>query len=247
LLKIWGDPLQVLNIYGPTHDWPQFWNALLEKSFLKYPALILGGDLNFSIGAVESWGHRSQVDSLSDFFVHKLEEVGLIDVAPIKISPTWRNKRLGEDYIAKRLDRFFISNSLVEEPLLFRQWTGSGGESDHFPIFLEIAGASRKPTSPFKFNSAWLKEESFLKLVKEVWMPIGHSEREVVQFARNLKELKTTTKSWEKRRKQQMEHDLIQTETDLQSLYDSVKGGLTTLTKRVTNFLGEKQKGSTTS
>jgi hypothetical protein len=76
------------------------------------------------------------------------------------------------------------------------------GGVDHFPIFLEIAGASRKPTSPFKFNSAWLKEESFQKLVKEVWSPISHSKREVIQFTRNLKELKTTTKVWEKRRKQ---------------------------------------------
>jgi hypothetical protein len=65
----------------------------------------------------------------------------------------------------------------VEEPFLFRQWVGSGGESDHYPIFLEIEGASRKPTSPFKFNFAWLKEEIFIKLVKEVWTPIGKTER----------------------------------------------------------------------
>jgi hypothetical protein len=57
--------------------------------------------------------------------MHKLEHTSLIDVSPIKISPTWRNKRLREDYISKRLDRFLISISLVEEPLLFRQWTGS--------------------------------------------------------------------------------------------------------------------------
>jgi hypothetical protein len=76
----------------------------------------LGGDLNFSIGAVESWGQRAQDDSLSDFFVHKLGEAGLIDIAPIRLGPTWRNKRLGEDHIAKRLDHFLISSLLVEEP-----------------------------------------------------------------------------------------------------------------------------------
>jgi hypothetical protein len=132
--------------------------------------------------------------------VHKLEEAGLIDVAPIKISPTWRNKRLGEDYIAKRLDRFLISSSLVEEPLLFRQWTGSGGESDHFPIFLELAGASRKPTSPFKFNSAWLKEESFLNLVKEVWTPIG-SQKGKLPILQEFKRTKNSYKSLGKKKK----------------------------------------------
>jgi hypothetical protein len=118
---------------------------------------------------------------------------------------------LGKDYIAKWMDHFLISISLVEEPIIFRQWTNSGGDSDHFPIFLKLAATSRKLTSHFKFKSSWLKEESFLKLVKEIWTPIGRSKREVVHFARNLKELKIATKSSGKKRKQQMEHDLIQT------------------------------------
>jgi hypothetical protein len=80
----------------------------LTKYFLKVPFLILGGDLNFSTGAVESWGIRSQMDSPSDFFVHKLDEEGLIDIAPIRLGPSWINKRLGDDYITKRLDHFLI-------------------------------------------------------------------------------------------------------------------------------------------
>jgi hypothetical protein len=105
-----GRSFTVLNIYGPTHDHPKFWNDLLAKYFLKYPSLILGGDLNFSIGAAESWGQKSQIDSLSTFFAHKLEGAGLIDVNPIRLGPTWRNKRMGEDYIAKWLDCFLISS-----------------------------------------------------------------------------------------------------------------------------------------
>jgi hypothetical protein len=97
---------------------------------------------------------------------------------------------MGDDHIAKRLDRFLISAHLVEEPLLLRQWVGSGGESDHDPIFMEVAVNTRKPTSPFKFNSAWMKEEEFINLVKETWIPLNQDERETVQFARNLKTLK---------------------------------------------------------
>jgi hypothetical protein len=76
---------------------------------------------------------------------------------------------------------------------------GTGGEFDHFPIFLELVGVLKNPASLFKFNSAWLKEESFQNLVKEVWAPLDHTERATVQFARNLKELKITTKAREKR------------------------------------------------
>jgi hypothetical protein len=45
-----GKYFTVLNIYGPTQDRPQFWNTLLAKYFIKDSFLILGGDLNFSIG-----------------------------------------------------------------------------------------------------------------------------------------------------------------------------------------------------
>jgi len=42
-----GKSFMILNIYGPTQDRPQFWNSLLEKSFLKDCFFILGGDINF--------------------------------------------------------------------------------------------------------------------------------------------------------------------------------------------------------
>jgi hypothetical protein len=154
-----------------------------------------------------------------------LGELGLLDITPIKLSPTWRNKRIGEDYIAKRLDHFLISENLVESPLLFRQWVGSGGESDHHPIFLEVAGRSKKPAIPFKFNSSWLKEEEFLALVKEIWTPITPGRLAVVQFARNLKNLKKDTVEWARKKKQQDEHELINIEASLQSIYDSEGGG----------------------
>jgi exonuclease III len=54
-----GKYFTILNIYGPTQDRPQFWNSLLEKSFLKDCFLILGGDLNFSIGAGRILGEES--------------------------------------------------------------------------------------------------------------------------------------------------------------------------------------------
>jgi hypothetical protein len=53
-------------------------------------AVILGGDLNFSLGAIEVWGPREISDSLSEYFSHKLGEWGLIDVDLVKLKPTWR-------------------------------------------------------------------------------------------------------------------------------------------------------------
>jgi hypothetical protein len=75
----------------------------------------------------------------------------------------------------------------LETTLLFRQWIGSGGESDHHLIFLEVVGSTKKPTSPFKFNSTWLKEEEFISLVKRHWIPIDQNDWDVVQFSKNIK------------------------------------------------------------
>jgi hypothetical protein len=55
------------------------------------------------------------MDCLSGYFIRKLEVVGLLDIEPTKLTPTWRNKRIGEDKIAKRLDHFLISEGFLDE------------------------------------------------------------------------------------------------------------------------------------
>jgi len=76
-----------------------------------------------------------------------------MDIPMIKPLPTWRNQRVGAAALAKRLDRFLIKDSLIQKISLYRQWVGSGGISDHSPIFMEISGPQKKPRAPFKFNS----------------------------------------------------------------------------------------------
>jgi hypothetical protein len=56
-------------------------------------------------------------------------------------------------------------------------------------MLLEVAPAQEKPTSPFKLNPNWLKEEKFVNKIKEVWEPYDGSLREFapIQFQQNLK------------------------------------------------------------
>jgi hypothetical protein len=114
---------------------------------------------------------------------------GLIDVAPDKLNPTWKNKRIGDDIIAKRLYFFLIFDKLLDNPLQFRKWIGSKGESNHSPIFLEVSRRMMKPINPFKFNLSWLKDENFHTLVKDCWITLDTLSREVVgvQFVTNIK------------------------------------------------------------
>ena len=98
----------VVNVYGPCQARVAFWNAFMSKYLLNGKNLIIGGDLNFSLVNAEAWGPSARIDPLSDYFAHLLLSHKLIDVNFIKAKPTWRNRRTGEERIAKRLDRFLI-------------------------------------------------------------------------------------------------------------------------------------------
>ena len=43
----------MINIYGPYQDRFPFWDRIFSKSWWNFPNLIMGGDLNFSLGEAE--------------------------------------------------------------------------------------------------------------------------------------------------------------------------------------------------
>lgn len=47
-------PLRLINIYGPYHNRVGYWDNLMSTSLMNYENIIIGGDLNFSLGHVES-------------------------------------------------------------------------------------------------------------------------------------------------------------------------------------------------
>jgi len=175
-----------------------YWDSLLSMDLFENKDVVLGEDFNLSLGSSEVWGPRTVPDPLANFFIQAFARKDLLDIIPTKLSPTWRNKRAGEQRVAKRLDRFLVAEVLALGVDVARQWVGSGGVSDHCPIFLEMRGRRRKPPSPFKFNHIWLKEESFQKLVQDLWV---HRPQKSMEFAgshfhQNLKRIKQTTLTW---------------------------------------------------
>eukprot|EP00253_Pinus_taeda_P005167 PITA_05167 len=182
--------------------------------------MVLSGDLNFSIGSVEALGPAARVDPLSEFFVNAITSHNLIDVNLIKLKPTWRNRRVGEAKIVKRLNRFLLSEDLTTNIPIFRQWVGEGGNSDHFPIFLEISKHPRKLAAPFKFNASCLQEESYDKLFGETWNHLDGSSQEGkgFQFMENLKKIKKATIEWENIRRKRQKEELTQINEELQSI-----------------------------
>ena len=87
--------LTILNIYEPYVNRVSFWNSLLNKAFVSNREVILGGEFNFSLGCAEVWGPKAILETLVSLFTNAFACHDMLDISPINISPTWRNKRTG--------------------------------------------------------------------------------------------------------------------------------------------------------
>eukprot|EP00253_Pinus_taeda_P023181 PITA_23181 len=231
-----GLQLKVINIYAPNQNRIEFWQNLLEHDIVSNTTII-GGDLNFSLGMEGSWGHQAQIDPISEQMSVLLEACNFVDVPMNKKLPTWHNRRTGEAALCRRLDHFLIHEDLIRHIPLYRQWVGTGGSSDHLPIFLQITGPTKKPCAPFKFFAGHLKDPDFINMVTEYWsaQPPLRDQRMAVDFCLRLNELKTLTKDWAKRKKLKEDLQLVDIEAKIAQLTDD--RGLGFLTKETKTLL----------
>eukprot|EP00253_Pinus_taeda_P033725 PITA_33725 len=211
---------------------------------MKSPLMIMGGDLNFSLGITEAWGPSAREDPLAEFFLNLISENNLIDPSPVKLKPTWRNRRVGDDRIAKRLDRFLVAESLTSKVPMIRQWVEELGNSDHSPIFLDLTNPPPKPPAPFKFNSAWLQDPTFCKLFNETWI---HHDQNVGMdksflFMENLKILKKATISWAKDKKLKKNEEMSRIREEVKQMESMEIDGYSSQVSRDRILLLEKQQ-----
>jgi hypothetical protein len=203
LVKDLNKRLKVINCYGPYSDREEFWEDIKRDGVLKEHNLILGGDLNFTTSNREVWGLHARVDPLQLYFIHLIQVEGLVDVEPIKLLPTWRNGRGGQEYIAKRLDHFLITEDLALSGLRYRSWVSNIKISDHMPVILHLEQDKEKFCYPFKFNFVWLEEPEFDNLVRSNWNGLLGTEtlNPMDSLVKKLKLLKTLVISWERKKK----------------------------------------------
>ena len=193
--------------------------------------VIIGGDINFYLGEGDIWGPKSQKDPLADYFLRILDEKSLFDILVVKVMPTWRNKRIRQEKLTKRLKIFLVNKGAMQSTTNLRQWVGEGGDSDHFPIFLEAVMDNGKPPVSFKFNSCWMEDKECKNMVKRLWIPFEDNNHEStgIQFLNNLKIIEIRSISWATKRRKRHDMDLKNIEQLLDVFHDIHKEGLLTL------------------
>jgi hypothetical protein len=215
--------------------------------------IIIAGDMNLTTSTEEIWGEKARPDPLSIFFKQLFTKNNLVDLAPVEVLPTWRNGRSGTDGIEKHLDRFLVVDGLITSHCRIHAWVDLPYLLDHAPICLQLGEAGDGASYPFKFNPAWLREESFVQLVYSVWtdtsLPILGDLQGSLE--RKLNCLKEHTKIWLKEKKTKEKAELCSLEKELEELlwmkaqdtrYEDFDHNLRCLEQARNNYLLEEEE-----
>jgi hypothetical protein len=195
--------ISLLNVYGPCVERKKIWDRLEDSGLLAQKKLILAGDLNLTLSSGEIWGGSTSLGSLAGYFKAFFLNNKLIDIVPGKVVPTWRNGRSRADYIAKRLDRTFISEDFLDLVGIYRSWVEYPFISDHAPVLLQLELPPLFKAYPFKLNPQWILDQGFIVLVQNLWNDpkyLGEVGKQKI-LVWKLKDLKASTKHWQKDRK----------------------------------------------
>lgn len=189
-----------MNIYAPTIEARRrsLWEELTSfRATLPNIPWILVGGFNCTLRPLDKKGVNEIFSRDMGKFNIFLLGNHLMEVDMKNGKFTWINRRLRDNLIQFRLDRFFLSQEVVG---LFGAAMGISfprTSSDHNPIMLEMGEKIVVFGSPFHFENMWMSHESLEDLIQRWWAdPL--SGLKLSQCAKKLKFLKGKLKTWNK-------------------------------------------------
>ncbi|XP_058765777.1 uncharacterized protein LOC131639291 [Vicia villosa] len=194
---IWKDnAYYILNVYSSCllAKKKELWENILRlKDSFTDGEWIIGGDFN-SIRAIGERRGRSErvVSNEAVFFDKFIEDSGLIDIPCKGKKYSWYS---GDGRAMSRIDRFLVSNVVVNRWGLVGQFIGCRDVSDHCPVWL-VKDRENWGPKPFKFNNEWFSFKSFIPFVETEWKEMVVEGRGDFVLIEKLKRLKDRLKWW---------------------------------------------------
>jgi exonuclease III len=159
----------ITNVYGPqgSQDKDKFLERLeLIKSLTNTPNWIIGGDFNMILTLEDKTGGTKRLEQDSGKFKALIDHLKLIDIETSNGIYTWSNRRSGHQHIACRLDRFLVTEELMETGSDLDSLILPKAGSDHWPLALQLSLGEPPKFKPFRFEKFWLSHPDFTRLAK---------------------------------------------------------------------------------
>jgi exonuclease III len=190
----------ITNVYGPNsiHEKENFLQSLQHiQASICTQHWIVGGDFNMILTLEEKSGGLKRLEPDSGRFKALIEQLNLVDMETRNGIFTWSNRRTGNQHVACRLDRFLVTEALLESDQAMEVNIMPKSGSDHWPIeFCLNSGLSPRP-KPFRFEKFWLTHPNFQQLAQSWWdqAEIDHGTH-MFKFQQRLKNFKAFLKKW---------------------------------------------------
>ncbi|XP_058784613.1 uncharacterized protein LOC131659440 [Vicia villosa] len=191
-----GRSVNLVNIYAPcsVNLRRELWQRLIDRRTNSLnEEWCLGGDFNEVTSSDERLGeglnhNRKGMEEFRDFMVR----MGVVDLPCVGGRFSWF-KDNGK--AMSRLDRFLLTNNLIDAWGVIDQRIGIRDVSDHAPIRLFCGEVDWGP-KPFKFNNAWLKHGKFKEFICNEWATLKIEGRGDFMLFEKLKKLKNRILAW---------------------------------------------------
>ena len=171
----------LINIHAPNSvsDCKAFFEQL-HNFFLSQGDYVIAGDCNCVDSAIDKFHsddfHTSDKASLGAFKA----DFSLVDVFrklnPCAIFFTWSNSNNSQ---ASRLDRFFISRSLLKEVCSNQVLPCTFSDHDFVSLELVLGNVSNRRSGVWKFNVSLLSDSDFRQLISDL---ISHQKTQLTFF-----------------------------------------------------------------
>ncbi|GKB09036.1 RNA-directed DNA polymerase, eukaryota [Tanacetum coccineum] len=204
--------------------------------------VIVMGDFNEVRNKNDRFGSVFNLQGANAFNSY-ISSAGLEEVPLGGCSFTWCHR---SPFKMSKLDRFLISENLMNSCLNFSAITLDRYLSDHRPILLRESKYDYGPI-PFRFFHYWIEVDGFEKLVNEAWLeaPVDASNA-MLNLMYKLKYLKKKIRAWNGMRKSSKNSKfMLKMElADLEAIIDKGKASDDIITKRmeVINSIQELDK-----
>ncbi|XP_058764170.1 uncharacterized protein LOC131637587 [Vicia villosa] len=191
-----GDIYYILNVYSSCvlAKKKVMWdNILLLKNSFCDGEWIIGGDFNSIKNPSERKGRRDGgLSNEVELFGKFIEDLDLVDIPCKGKKYSWYS---GCGRAMSRIDRFLVSEAVVDRWCLVGQFIGNRDISDHCPVWLVKDNSNWGP-KPFKFNNDWFSFPEFLPFVESEWKEMTVVGRPDFVLYEKMKRLKERLRWW---------------------------------------------------